>query len=78
MFCIIILNLDFIYRGTINFKDILEAGSNKERTEIQNLQNKLQFDEPINIQFTSVSYTTNQDKVGTIITIVPRSLIKYL
>nr|XP_022323457.1 acyl-CoA synthetase family member 2, mitochondrial-like [Crassostrea virginica] len=39
--------------GTINFKDILEAGSNKERTEIQNLQNKLQFDEPINIQFTS-------------------------
>lgn len=41
------------HMGTINFSDIMKAGTTKDRTEIQNLQNRLQFDEPINIQFTS-------------------------
>lgn len=48
------------YRGTINFNDIMKAGTTKDRTEIQNLQNRLQFDEPINIQFTSVSLPVSQ------------------
>lgn len=38
----------------------MKAGTTKDRTEIQNLQNRLQFDEPINIQFTSVSGPISQ------------------
>lgn len=34
----------------------MNAGSDKDKRKIVDLQTRLQFDDPINIQFTSVSY----------------------
>lgn len=42
------------YRGAFSFDDILKAPSTSEISAISDLQGKLQFDDPINIQFTSV------------------------
>ena len=42
------------FRGTMKFSDVMALGSNAERQQVTDLQDKLQFDEPINIQFTSV------------------------
>ncbi|XP_062582917.1 medium-chain acyl-CoA ligase ACSF2, mitochondrial-like isoform X1 [Saccostrea cucullata] len=52
------------YSGTIKYNELMKAGTNKDRTEIQNLQTKHQFDEPINIQFTSG--TTGNPKGATL------------
>ncbi|XP_048773369.1 medium-chain acyl-CoA ligase ACSF2, mitochondrial-like [Ostrea edulis] len=52
------------HSGTLNFNDIMMAGTNENRAEILNLQNKVQFDEPINIQFTSG--TTGNPKGATL------------
>ncbi|PVD34463.1 hypothetical protein C0Q70_05738 [Pomacea canaliculata] len=41
------------YRGAFSFDDILKAPSTSEISAISDLQGKLQFDDPINIQFTS-------------------------
>ncbi|KAK6173384.1 hypothetical protein SNE40_016846 [Patella caerulea] len=41
------------YRGALRFSEISEAGGSKERDYILDLQDKLQFDDPINILFTS-------------------------
>ena len=41
--------------GTLNFDDLLEAASPAQVKAITDLQDTLQFDDPINIQFTSVS-----------------------
>ncbi|KAJ8316422.1 hypothetical protein KUTeg_006436, partial [Tegillarca granosa] len=41
------------HMGTLKFSDIIKAGTSKLRTDILDMQSKLQFDEPINIQFTS-------------------------
>lgn len=46
----------FFPRGTLKFSSVLEAGTSKRKAEIMDLQKRLQFDDPINIQFTSVSY----------------------
>lgn len=48
--------LCFFPRGTLKFSSVLEAGTSKRKAEIMDLQKRLQFDDPINIQFTSVSY----------------------
>lgn len=40
--------------GTLKFDDVMNAGSDADARGIVDLQNKFQFDEPINIQFTSV------------------------
>ena len=45
----------YYYRGTLKFADVMKAGTTKRRREIQDLQSRLQFDDPINIQFTSVT-----------------------
>ncbi|XP_070552711.1 medium-chain acyl-CoA ligase ACSF2, mitochondrial-like [Ptychodera flava] len=41
------------FPGTYMFDDILDAPSNEHFVEVEALQNILQFDDPINIQFTS-------------------------
>ncbi|XP_070552712.1 medium-chain acyl-CoA ligase ACSF2, mitochondrial-like [Ptychodera flava] len=41
------------FPGTYMFDDILEAPSNEHFVEVEELQDELQFDDPINIQFTS-------------------------
>lgn len=45
------------FRGALKFSEVMEAATSKRRTELLDLQSKLQFDDPINIQFTSVSNT---------------------
>ncbi|KAK3597466.1 hypothetical protein CHS0354_041885 [Potamilus streckersoni] len=39
--------------GALKFSDVMQAASDKERRNIFDIQDKLQFDDPINIQFTS-------------------------
>lgn len=41
------------YDGMIKFTDVMNSGTRKKKSEILDLQDKLQFDDPINIQFTS-------------------------
>lgn len=41
-------------RGTLKFSDVMAAGSDVTKRGIVDMQDSLQFDEPINIQFTSV------------------------
>ena len=41
--------------GTLLFSEVLDMGGPKEIAAIRDLQKEIQFDEPINIQFTSVS-----------------------
>lgn len=38
----------------MRFKDVMEAGGNEELRSVHEMQRKIQFDEPANIQFTSV------------------------
>ena len=39
----------------MSFQELMEMGGADERQQVQNLQKELQSDDPINIQFTSVS-----------------------
>lgn len=39
----------------MSFEELMETGGIGERKQLQELQNELQCDDPINIQFTSVS-----------------------
>ncbi|KAI4889991.1 hypothetical protein NFI96_013252 [Prochilodus magdalenae] len=39
--------------GTFHWNDLMQAGSSQHYQELQDLQKKLSFDDPINIQFTS-------------------------
>ena len=41
--------------GAFSFDDVRAASTNKVQQYICDLQKKIQFDEPVNIQFTSVS-----------------------
>ena len=43
------------FLGAFNFDDILEAAGLAEVRAVLDIQDTLQFDDPINIQFTSVS-----------------------
>ncbi|KAL3879067.1 hypothetical protein ACJMK2_031381 [Sinanodonta woodiana] len=45
--------VNFQSSGALKFSDVMEAASDKERRTIFDIQDKLQFDDPINIQFTS-------------------------
>lgn len=42
--------------GTWRFQDVMQLGGPHEIKEIRENQHTIQFDEPANIQFTSVSY----------------------
>ncbi|XP_048240735.1 medium-chain acyl-CoA ligase ACSF2, mitochondrial-like [Haliotis rufescens] len=52
-FKMLIMIGDHQYRGALKFSDVMEAGTSKDRAAILDLQRRLQFDDPINIQFTS-------------------------
>ncbi|CAH1777383.1 unnamed protein product, partial [Owenia fusiformis] len=41
------------HRGTMTFAELMQAGTNKQLASVRDMQAKLQFDDPINIQFTS-------------------------
>ncbi|XP_072312953.1 medium-chain acyl-CoA ligase ACSF2, mitochondrial isoform X2 [Eucyclogobius newberryi] len=48
-----VIVLDSRQPGTFHFDDIMQAGDSRYKQELQDLQKKLCFDDPINIQFTS-------------------------
>ncbi|XP_022795327.1 acyl-CoA synthetase family member 2, mitochondrial-like isoform X3 [Stylophora pistillata] len=41
------------FSGTMSFQELMESGGTEERRKLVELQNELQCDDPINIQFTS-------------------------
>nr|XP_046271184.1 medium-chain acyl-CoA ligase ACSF2, mitochondrial-like [Scatophagus argus] len=50
--------------GMLHIDDVIQAGESRHHKELMDLQNKLSFDEPINIQFTSG--TTGNPKGATL------------
>ena len=60
MFLLVKLNLLLDLSGTMRFEEIMRTGGFDEKKQLENLQNELQSDDPINIQFTSVSSITEQ------------------
>ncbi|XP_020773859.1 medium-chain acyl-CoA ligase ACSF2, mitochondrial [Boleophthalmus pectinirostris] len=48
-----VIVLDSRQPGMFHFDDIMQAGDSRHKQELQDLQKKLCFDDPINIQFTS-------------------------
>ncbi len=51
------------FRGAITFSDVLSAGDNKQRQHIFDIQDRLQFDDAVNIQFTSVRCNFRMEKI---------------
>lgn len=49
----------FNLSGAMTFQELIQTGGTQERRQLQELQGELQSDDPINIQFTSVSYIFN-------------------
>lgn len=43
--------------GMLHADDVMQAGESRHHKELMDLQSKLSFDDPINIQFTSVTVT---------------------
>lgn len=41
--------------GMLHVEDVIQAGESRHHRELMDLQSKLSFDDPINIQFTSVA-----------------------
>lgn len=41
--------------GMLHMEDVIQAGESRHQRELMDLQSKLSFDDPINIQFTSVA-----------------------
>ena len=50
-----LMSFVFNLSGAIMFQELIQTGGAKERRQLQELQRELQSDDPINIQFTSVS-----------------------
>ncbi|XP_038591047.1 medium-chain acyl-CoA ligase ACSF2, mitochondrial isoform X2 [Micropterus salmoides] len=48
-----VIVLDSRQPGMLHFDDVMQAGSSQYMRQLQDLQKKLSFDDPINIQFTS-------------------------
>ena len=45
----------FIFRDAIAFDDILHSGLQEDYETLAKIERKIQMDDPVNIQFTSVS-----------------------
>uniref|UniRef100_A0A3B4UMD9 Medium-chain acyl-CoA ligase ACSF2, mitochondrial n=1 Tax=Seriola dumerili TaxID=41447 RepID=A0A3B4UMD9_SERDU len=43
--------------GMLHVEDVMQAGESRHHKELMDLQSKLSFDDPINIQFTSVTFS---------------------
>lgn len=43
--------------GMLHVEDVIQAGESRHHKELMDLQSKMSFDEPINIQFTSVTFS---------------------
>ncbi|KAM7370413.1 hypothetical protein PAMP_009965 [Pampus punctatissimus] len=48
-----VIVLDHRHPGMYHFEDVMQAGSSQYKQQLHDLQRKLLFDDPINIQFTS-------------------------
>lgn len=48
-----VIVLDSRQPGMFHFDDVMQAGDSQHKLQLQDLQKKLSFDDPINIQFTS-------------------------
>lgn len=49
-----VITLDSRQPGMFHFEDVMQAGGSQHAQQLQDLQKKISFDDPINIQFTSV------------------------
>lgn len=58
-----LMSFVFNLSGAIMFQELMQTGGAKERRQLQKLQRELQSDDPINIQFTSVSYIFNTTSI---------------
>ena len=58
-----LMSFVFILSGTMMFQELMQTGGAKERRQLQELQKELQNDDPINIQFTSVSCIFNTTSI---------------
>ena len=47
----------------MSFQELMEIGGTEERKKLEELKNELQCDDPINIQFTSVSCAQRERKL---------------
>uniref|UniRef100_A0A669EH36 Medium-chain acyl-CoA ligase ACSF2, mitochondrial n=1 Tax=Oreochromis niloticus TaxID=8128 RepID=A0A669EH36_ORENI len=45
--------------GMLHVDDVMQAGESRHHKELMDLQSKLSFDDPINIQFTSVTFSVS-------------------
>ena len=50
-----LMSFVFNLSGAMMFQELIQTGGAKERRQLQELHRELQSDDPINIQFTSVS-----------------------
>lgn len=48
--------------GAFHWNDLMQAASSQHYQELEDLQKKINFDDPVNIQFTSVLKTEFQKK----------------
>uniref|UniRef100_A0A672YMZ1 Medium-chain acyl-CoA ligase ACSF2, mitochondrial n=1 Tax=Sphaeramia orbicularis TaxID=375764 RepID=A0A672YMZ1_9TELE len=59
-----VIVIDSKQPGMLHFQDVMQAGESRHQKELMDVQRKLSFDEPINIQFTSG--TTGSPKGATL------------
>lgn len=45
----------FVCSGTLSLKDVFDSANKESDVKLSEVENSLQFDDPVNIQFTSVS-----------------------
>lgn len=57
--------LDSRQTGMLHLEDVMQAGSSQYMQQLESLKKKLSSDDPINIQFTSVIYSSVQLKTAT-------------
>ena len=54
------LNLFFpLFSGAFSFEDVLAVGGKEDKLKVEQLQKSIKFDDPVNIQFTSVRQFLN-------------------